>query len=297
MRVLVTGAAGFVGKRLVRLLAQAGHEVYAVVRSAPSGAEAAYFESPRAHCVVQDLATLDIASLPANIEAVVTLAQSSRFRDFPEQAQEIFAVNVTANLRLLQWASGSGVKRFVHVSSGGIYGGKLGAHFLETDLLAVDSPLGFYLGSKLCAEVVFQNYRHFFQTAIVLRPFFVFGPGQRSDMFVARIIESVRRRRPVSLQGASGLRINPIFVDDAVMAIARAIALDGRHVINVAGADVLTLKEMSEQIGRILGGAPVFETRPGEPVDYVADIEFSRRELGLQIRSFADGLRETLAGG
>ena len=168
----------------------------------------AYFREGRVTLLPQDLRTW-MLPLPGQIEAVDDACSISRFRDFPTQAGEIFAINVTANLQLLQWAAGSGVKRFVHVSSGGIYGGRQGAQFLETDLLAVDSPLGFYLGSKLCAEIVFQNYRHFFQSAIVLRPFFIYGPGQRSDMFIARLVESVKEGRPISLQGKDGLRVNP----------------------------------------------------------------------------------------
>ena len=295
MKVLITGAGGFVGKRLTRRLAGDGHEVFALMREPPAGPDAEFFKPAGVTVIRQDLTTLDVSALPGGIEAVITLAQSSRFRDFPSQAEEVFAVNVTANLQILQWAVAAGVKRFVHASSGGIYGGKRGGQFLETDLLAVDSPLGFYLGSKLCSEVVLQNYRNFFETMAILRPFFIFGPGQRSDMFVSRIIESVRLGRPISLQGKDGLRMNPIFVEDAVTAFQRAIGLGGHHVVNVAGSDILSLRQMSELIGAELHRTPVFESRPGEVVDYVADIEFSRQGLGLRPRGFADGLRETLA--
>lgn len=296
MRILLTGAAGFVGKRLVRRLADAGHEVFALARAVPAGADAAYFASPRVHLVVQDLVQLDTTSLPAGIEAVITLAQSSRFREFPGQAEEIFAVNVSANLKLLQWAVASGVGRFVHASSGGIYGGKLGAQFVETDLLAVDSPLGFYLGSKLCAEVVFQNYRQFFRTAVILRPFFVYGPGQRHDMFIARMVESVRTGRAIQLQGEDGLRINPVYVDDAASAFAGALALDGYHIINVAGPDVLTLRAACGIIGRAVGREPVYENKPGNPVDYVGDNTLEKSKLLAELMPFAEGVARTTRG-
>ena len=294
MKILITGAGGFVGKRLVRKLADDGHQVFAMVRADPAEKDGDYFLGPRVTMLRADLGALDCQALPAGLDAVYTLGQSSYFRDFPARAEEIYAVNVTANLKLLQWARQSGVRRFVHASSGGIYGGRLGAQFRETDLLAVDSPLGFYLGTKLCSEVNFQNFRQFFETAVTLRPFFIYGSGQRRDMFIARLVDSVRHGTPISLQGSDGLRVNPIYVDDAVAAFAAALELRGCHVVNVAGPDTLTLRQVSEAIGRMLGKAPVFETRPGEPVDYVADIEFARRELALNPRSFADGMRQTI---
>lgn len=295
MKILITGAGGFVGKRLVARLAANGHEVLAVLRREPEPVERAWFADSRVRPVFLDLSRFETDALPSGVDAIITLAQSSRFRDFPAQADEVFAVNVTANLQLLQWAVKAGVKRIVHASSGGIYGGRSGGQIQETDLLAVDSPLGFYLGSKLCSEVVLQNYRHFFDTAVILRPFFIYGPGQRPDMFIARLIESVRAGRPVSLQGHEGLRVNPVYVDDAVEAFAAALELRGAHVINVAGPDIITLRQICDRIGSILNVAPIYETRPGNPVDYVGDISQAREKLGLHATPFAAGIARMIA--
>lgn len=294
MKILVTGAGGFLGKRLARHLADAGHEVIAIVRSEPSGADQHYFASPRIAVVQLDLARFDGRGLPRGVNAVYSLAQSSSFRSFPEGADDIFAVNIAANLALLQWATAEKVERFIYASSGGIYGGRRRGLFHETDLLAVDSPLGFYLGSKLCAEVLLQNYRQFFRTAVILRPFFIYGPNQRRDMLIARLIDCVRAGRPIQLQGAEGLRLNPVFVEDATLAFAKALDLDGVHVINVAGPDVLTLREVGETIGRLVGRDPVFENTAETPVDYAATTDGVTSKLGLRLTRFSDGLKETL---
>ncbi len=140
MAILITGAGGFVGKRLVASLAAAGRSVVAIVRTEPSAEDRHYFAGRLVKTIKADLSNLDTSHLPAGIYAVVALAQSAHFREFPERAKEVFDVNVTANLKLLDWSVRSGVKRFVLASSGGIYGGKFGAQFQETNDFPVNSP-------------------------------------------------------------------------------------------------------------------------------------------------------------
>lgn len=294
MKILLTGAGGFVGRRLVSLLAKDGHVVYAMVRSNLDSDQKEYCNYKNVHVLKQDLSSLITSDLPEDIDAMVTLAQSSHFREFPEQAEEVFEVNVTANLKLLQWAVDAGVKRVVHASSGGIYGGKKGVQFLETDMLAVDSPLGFYLGSKLCSEIVLQNYRDFFESTVILRPFFIYGPNQDDDMFIARLINSIREGRPISLQGKNGLRVNPVYVDDAAVLFQMALKLSGTHVINAAGPDILTLREIGTIIGRAIGESPVFESKAGEPVDYIGETASAMKKLCPASTSFEEGIALTL---
>lgn len=294
MKILITGAGGFVGKRLVAVLADAGHDIVALVRAAPLKEDRPYFASKNVATIEADLTTFDPTTLPVGIKAVIALAQSAHFREFPQRATEVFDVNVTANLRLLDWAVRSGVRRFVLASSGGIYGGKLGAQFQETDDFPVNSPLGFYLGSKLCSEIVFQNYRQLFESAVIVRPFFIYGPAQRPDMFVTRIVNSVRGGRAIMLQGPEGLKINPIYVDDAVMAFSRTMDVNESRIINIAGSDILSLRKIADMAGHYFGKSPVFEAAAGDPVDYVADIAIARQVLSLSPRSFAAGLAETI---
>jgi nucleoside-diphosphate-sugar epimerase len=296
MKILITGAGGFVGKRLCQYLSGKGHEVVAIVRSVSADSDYSDFSAKKVEFLKFDLASLDCGKLPHYVDAIYTLAQSAHFRDFPEKAEDVFSVNIKANFHLLQWALKAGVRKFIHVSSGGIYGGKLGKVFQEDDSLAVDSPLGFYLGSKLCSEIIFQNYRSFFETAVILRPFFIYGPDQQRDMFISRLVDSVRKGLPLQLQGKNGLKVNPIFVNDAIVAFANALDLIGFHIINIAGPDVLHLRRIGEIIGEEVGKRPVFEKKEGIPVDYVANTENAVKKLGQPMTSFSDGIKMTVKG-
>lgn len=294
MKIAISGAGGFLGKRLTQHLSAAGHEVIAIVRRDPPTEDQSYFSAHGISVLRIDLSTLDSRRLPRDVDAIYSIAQSSHFRNFPEQAEDIFSVNVTANMKLLQWAMENKVRKFVFASSGGIYGGRPGGKWNESDPLSVDSPLGFYLGTKLCAEVILQNCRQFFETMVILRPFFIYGPGQRKDMLIARMVESVKHGQPIFLQGKDGLRLNPVFVDDAVIAFARALDLEGWHVINVAGPDAVTLREIGEKIGAQLGKKPVFEIKEGMPVDYVGATDAARSKLGMTLTSLDDGIKATV---
>lgn len=282
------------GRRLVRILADRGHEVLALVHRAPEPAVAEQLSHERITVRVMDLERPDFKSLPKTVDSVIALAQSQYFRNFPERADEIFAINVAAQLRLLEWARHVGVQRFVYASSGGVYGPSARLAVAENELLAVDSPLGFYLGSKLCAEVMFQNYRHFFDTAVILRPFFIYGPGQKRDMLIPRLIDSVRNERAIQLQGPDGLRVNPIYLDDAAEGFAAALKVKGRHVLNLAGPDVVSLRSIGERIGRGLGRSPRFERIEGAPSDYVAITELANSLLGAPATGFDQGIAQTV---
>ena len=294
MKIAIAGAGGFLGKRLARYLAATGHEVIAIMRRDPPAEDQSYFHAPGITVLKIDLTSLHTRALPRNVDAIYCLAQSSHFRDFPNMAEDILSVNVTANMKLLQWAMDNKVKRFIFASSGGVYGGRHGGEWQESDPLFVDAPMGFYLGTKLCAEILLQNCRQFFDAMVILRPFFIYGPGQRKDMLIARLVESVKREQPIFLQGRDGLRLNPIYVDDAVAAFARALDLAGWHVINLAGPSTVTLREIGEKIGARLGKKPVFEIRGGVPVDYIGATAAARSKLGIRHTSLDEGLNATV---
>jgi nucleoside-diphosphate-sugar epimerase len=286
-RILITGGNGFVGTRLIRRLAAAGHEVWAIVRRVPEP------KAPQVHWLVQDLAadhwTID---LPARIDAVIHLAQSPHYRDFPNQAKDIYAVAAGATMKLLDWAWRAGAKHFVLTSTGGLYGvSKRPA--LESDALPEQySQLGFYFAAKRASELIALQYSRELAT-IVLRCFFVYGAAQSPKMLMPRILESVRAGRPVQLQGDDGMVFNPIHVDDAVRAVEACLKLAESRIINVAGPEVTSLRAVAESLGQIVGREPVFEiNNTVAPNHLVADIKRMESALGTPRIGIDSGLSE-----
>lgn len=289
MRVLVTGAGGFVGSRLVARLG-AEHEVFALARRPPAGGAAA----AGARWVEQDLsAPLDYSRLPREVDAVIHLAQSRLYREFPAGAEDVFAVNVGGTFRMLEYARRAGAGRFVFASTGGVYGHGRG-RFAETDPVR---PLNFYLSSKYAAELLLENYRQFFR-AVVFRLFFVYGPGQ-AGMLLPTLVGKVERGEPVVVEGERGLRVNPIYVDDAVSAFEAALRLGESALVNVAGDEAVTIADLVRLVGEAAGrGATVEHTGAEPPGDLVADNTLMKELLGVRPRTtLAEGLRLMCRGG
>jgi nucleoside-diphosphate-sugar epimerase len=282
-KCLITGATGLIGRHVVGLLGD-DWELYALVRKAE------HSPSHRTHYIKCDLAEECIAErLPTTVDALIHLAQSEHFREFPMHAEPIFKVNVVSTLRLLIYSLHARVKTFVLASSGGIYGhGDEG--FTEEDPIPTKDSLGFYLGTKLCAEVLAENYTPY-MNVIILRFFFVYGSGQRPSMLIPRLVKAVKEGQPVILHGKDGLKMNPTYVTDAASAVCRSLELTESQKINIGGPEVLSLRQIGQQVGKVLHKDPVFEVKEYIPPQHlVGDIKKMNHLLGRPVVKFEEGI-------
>jgi nucleoside-diphosphate-sugar epimerase len=203
----------------------------------------------------------------------------------------MFDVNIGSTFDLLEFARMSGARRFVYASSGGIYGQGTEA-FSDRDPLVVNDSLGFYLSTKLVSEILVSNYNSYFSTAI-LRIFFAYGPGQQSDRLISRLLANVSSGQPIVMEGESGLSINPIYIDDAVEILCRAIESTEILKLNVAGFEVLTLKAIANILGEIVGRQPQLTVLPAtSPPSLLGDTSGLIEKLGHKPTvSFANGAK------
>lgn len=288
MRVLVTGATGFIGSKLVEHISK-DNIVYCISRSKDN-----IFQRDNVNWVIQDLSKEhNYSILPKELDAIVHLAQSKHYRNFPEKALDIFLVNDYSTVQLLDYGRRIGLKSFVFASSGGVYARKDGS-FSEDNPV---NPTTFYLNSKLISEHLVNSYSNFFSTTI-LRYFFVYGEGQR-NMLVPNLINSVKEGKPITIYNEEGIKITPTYIDDAVRATASAISIQENETINVAGSDVVSILKLSEIIGEVLGKKPVYEYKTDpNAMDFVANIDKMKSVLGVMPEvSIKEGIKRTIKGG
>jgi len=282
-KLIITGASGLIGSNLISLLS-GKWEIHALSRKEPVKTNSSL------HYHQMDLTKeVDFLQLPDKVDAIIYLAQSEYFRDFPLKAPEIFQVNTVQMLRMLDYARRIGVSRFIYASSGGVYGSSEKSLAEEISIPA-SGNIGFYLSSKLCSEIVAENYAAY-MNIVLLRFFFVYGKGQKRGMLIPRLIDSVKDGYPITLQGKNGIRINPVHVSDAVRAIEEALSLEGCFRINVAGPDILSLREIGDIIGSKVSKQPIYEADiTQQPRNLIGDIGNMKKYLRNPTQHFKDAI-------
>lgn len=275
-KVLITGVGGLLGGALAKNLSQnLGIHVIGVTSNPKIK------KDHKIEYIILDFSkewSYDL--LPKDVDVIIHLAQSSHFRDFPGMAMDVFKVNVESTARLLDFASKSGVKQFIYTSSGGVYGNG-SSPFKESDPIVPFNKLGNYLGSKACGEILVQSYASIFNV-IVFRPFFMYGPGQNRNMLIPRLMDSILLGKPIILLRENGIRINPIYIQDACKAIEASIFLkvtDAFNIFNIAGPEILSLRNICNEMGRFLNTKPFFHNEPDGPGDLIGDISLLKSKL------------------
>jgi nucleoside-diphosphate-sugar epimerase len=289
--VLVTGAAGFIGRHLLSSL-PAEWEAVGVVRGEPPSAS----EREGISWLVADVTHPGFERrLPADVDAVVHLAQSRFDRAFPEGALDVVDVNVGATARLLEYARACAAGQFVLASTATVYRPRRRPLDEDAEL----DCSSFYAASKRSAEVLARSYSEFY-SCWILRIFTTYGAGQRGRL-VAELVERVRAGRPVSVAGKEGLLLSPIHVTNVAEALLSAAGRrlpdgHGYEVVNVGGEETLSIRAIAEEIGAALARRPLLEHVEGrEPAGWAAD----RSKLVQLLRvprplHFAEGIRRTV---
>jgi|SRR5262245_53649840 len=279
-RVLVTGAAGFIGAVLVRALGETGHAVTAL-RHADG-----------------DVAEADTWTRLAPADHVVHLAARSYVPDSWRDPAGFHHTNVTGTARALAYSARHGAH--LVLASAYVYGVPARLPIREDDPVAPNNP---YAESKVAAErVCAEHARATGLPVTIVRPFNVFGPGQRPEFLIPTILAQVRGGHDIRVKDLTPRR-DFVFLADLVTALTRTIAAPrGTRVVNIGSGVSHSVAEVIDAIQAAAGTRlPVVsegEPRPNEIPDVRADITRARTLLDWRPRySLAEGIKQMVAGG
>jgi len=296
-RVLITGAAGFIGSHLAQVLLARGDAVTIIDNFAP------FYPRPIKQRHVQPaidggakLVEGDITSAADVAKAfeagtpdtVVHLAACAGVRPSIRDPSRYANVNVVGTQRLLDAAVSGGVKRFVVASSSSVYGNNEKAPFAETD--DVSRPISPYAATKVATELICRTASHLHGLPITaLRFFTVFGPRQRPDLAIHMFLKRVAAGESIPVFGDGSTSRDYTFIDDIVDGVARAIDRCGQiekfRVYNLGGEHPVTLTQMIETVEQTVGRKAVIDRKCNQPGDVTrtwAELTRSKAELGYQ---------------
>jgi len=283
MRILVTGAAGFLGQHVVRGLRNNGHTIWGID------------EMPGFPCegVTADITKpLELkGTVQKKFDAVIHLAAIASPNVCDADPSQAFNVNVNGTHQVLKLALETGAKKFVFVSSAHVY--DIPPKYMPTD---ENHPLHLnntytttkILGEKLC-ELYYQNHGLSYTT---LRLFNVYGSGQATGYFIPDMIEKAKNGG-IELKGGNTTK-DFVYIDDVVRAFCAAVESPYVGPINIGTEIATRLDDMARQIAGY-HHSPFTSIDVTEPSQMKCDYARARQVLGWgPTVSTADGLDEIL---
>ncbi len=290
---LVTGAAGFIASRVIRMLLEAGHAVVGVDNM--NDAYDVRMKEFRLKQLEQQpnftFLRLDIADRStfignsplrqAKYDAVINLAARAGVRQSVENPWVYVDTNVTGTLNLLEYCREQNIPKFVLASTSSVYGSDAPLPTPET--YSSDKPLQAYAATKKSAEVLCYVYHYLYGLDVtVFRYFTVYGPAPRPDMVMFRFTQWMIEGRKLKVNGDGEQSRGFTYVDDIALGTILGLKPVGYEIINLGGHEVIKINDLIRMLENLTGLKATIEYHPAHPADMStnwADVSKANRLL------------------
>lgn len=311
IRVVVTGAVGFIGGHACQQLLDEGFEVVGLDnfdqfydRRIKEETLASLTPHPRFTFVEGDIRDKQrVIQALENADAVIHLAAKAGVLPSLQDPVEYTAINVAGTVELLEGCRSVGVRRLVFASSSSVYGNSTTPPFAE-DAPALD-PLSPYAATKRAGELLCKVYAELHGLRVAaLRFFTVYGPRQRPDLAIHRFTRMISHGETIKQYGDGSSLRDYTHIRDTLSGLLAALRWTEQEgaafeVFNLGESRTIRLDRLIQLIGENLGVVPrveIVSEQPGEARGTHADISKAKRILGYDPNTdFEDGLREFVA--
>ncbi|WP_342673712.1 NAD-dependent epimerase [Trichlorobacter lovleyi] len=282
MRILVTGAAGFIGFHLCRRLLARG-DVVLGLDNLNSYYEVSLKQSRLAHLTPQagfSFVQTDLADRPAmeqlfsveQFDIVIHLAAQAGVRYSLENPHAYVDSNLTGFMNILEGCRHTGVKHLVFASSSSVYGANTAIPFSIHQ--NVDHPVSLYAATKKANELMAHSYASLFNLPVTgLRLFTVYGPWGRPDMAYFSFTRAILEGRPINIFNRGRMQRDFTYVDDIVEGIVR--------IADKPAAKNPTWSGTQPDPGSSFAPYRIYNIGNNKPVELLQFIEILEQQLGI----------------
>ena len=256
-KVLITGVAGFIGARLANKLISENYEIigidnfdsnlYSCAEKKKRVAQLQKFKN--FEFIEQSILNINELKEISEIEMIYHLAALPGQTLSWNKAQLYFEVNTAGTYEMLNFAQQNEINKFVFFSTSSVYGNKaIGNERTEKNPI---SPYGI---SKLAAEQIVSTFQSGKIQTVIIRPFSVYGPGQRPDMAISKFLNAINNEEIIHIYGDGEQIRDCTFVDDLVdLNISLLNNWQMNETFNVSGGVSVTLNEIIEICEQVVG--------------------------------------------
>jgi UDP-glucuronate 4-epimerase len=277
-KVLITGAAGFIGSHLAEYLVHLGYQVIGLDNFDDFYSPAIKWNNIHAlkeeknfnlkQGDIRDESLLAHIFQMNDINVVIHMAARAGVRPSIQQPLLYQDINIGGTLKLLEVSRTHDVNKFIFMSSSSVYGLNNDLPFNEDD--KVESPTSPYAASKAAAELYCHTYNVLYGLpVIVLRLFTVYGPRQRPEMAISHFVRMIDSGKTISLFGNGTSKRDYTYVDDIIDGIYKSMTYmsSGFEIFNLGDSHPIGLDYMVSLIEENLKKKAMIERLPEQPGD------------------------------
>ena len=299
-RILVTGAAGFIGSRLVKALLDCDAEVIALVdeQSTLVRIESLLDDSRLSmmRCIMSDADSIETCSRKwGHIDLVAHLGlRMPRSDSFLKRVAEEINLNLLPTIKLIDSLADS-IEGICFASSISVYGHPARLPVSEND---IPCPISVYGATKLAIENYLTTYGRANQLPItILRYTTVYGPGEFKHRAVPNFMQSLTEGQSPLVYGDGSETRDYVYIDDVVEATIRALVIKPSRVLLIGSGQSHSILHIAREITRLWPSdvSPRFLTREGRRIDITCDISAASETLGYSPQTtLTEGLAEEI---
>jgi UDP-glucuronate 4-epimerase len=303
-KVLITGAAGFIGSSLADDLLAKGFSIMGIdnfdsfytrdiketnISNALKHNLYSFQEGD-----IRDMEFLNSCFSGFRPDIVIHLAAKAGVRPSIKNPASYYDVNVNGTLNMLEAMRKNKIGRMLFASSSSVYGNNKKIPFAESD--NVDFPVSPYAASKKACELLCHTYHHLFDMDIFcLRFFTVYGPRQRPDLAINKFTRALLNDEPITLFGDGSTSRDYTHISDILQGIGQAMEnLKGFGIFNLGESNAISLKELVALLENSTGKKADIKYLPmqdGDVLRTFADISRAKSVLGYNpVVNIADGI-------